>query len=172
MSQKVVGDLNDKQKLFCKEYLIDLNGTQAAIRAGYSEKTAGQQAEQLLKKLEIAAYVQELKEKRSEKTEITAEMVLRELAKIGFSNIQDYIKEGFTISEISKLNKDHAAAIESVKIKEIHGDFPATEVTFKLHDKLSALEKIAKHIGFFSEDNKQRVLGEQVFMIGGQKIQF
>ena len=65
-----------KQEQFCREYVIDLNGTQAAIRAGYSEKTAGQIAEQNLKKLEIKSYVQSLMDERSEKTQITAEYVL------------------------------------------------------------------------------------------------
>lgn len=68
--------MTPKQEQFVKEYLIDLNATQAAIRAGYSAKTAGQQAEQLLKKLEIAEAVQIAMDERSERTEITADYVL------------------------------------------------------------------------------------------------
>ena len=59
--------LNEKQKQFCEEYIIDLNGTQAAIRAGYSAKTANEQAAQLLAKLSIQEYVQKIKNKRSER---------------------------------------------------------------------------------------------------------
>lgn len=70
--------LTPKQEMFCREYLIDLNGTQAAIRAGYSAKTAGQIAEQNLKKLEIQSYLEELKGERQESTKITAEWVLKE----------------------------------------------------------------------------------------------
>lgn len=173
MSKETKPILNDKQRLFCQEYLIDLNATQAAIRAGYSEKTAKDIGCENLAKPNIQEFIQELMAKRSEKTEITAERVLNELAKIGFSNIQDYIKEGYTLDEICKLEKDKASAIESVKIKQTHGDYPSTEVSFKLHDKLAALEKIAKHIGFFSEDNKQKQIPvKQVFQIGGQTIEF
>lgn len=149
-------ELTDKQKTFCHEYLLDLNGTQAAIRAGYSPKTANEQAAKMLAKASFQSYVQNLKSKRVERTEITVDKVLTELAKIGFSNIQDYIKQGFEISDISTLDKSAASAIESIKIKTMHGDFPSTEVSFKLHDKLSALEKIAKHIGFYEIDNKQK----------------
>lgn len=68
--------LTAKQQMFVKEYLIDLNATQAAIRAGYSEKTAGQIGEQNLKKLEIAAAIQEAMDKRFKKIEITSDYVL------------------------------------------------------------------------------------------------
>lgn len=68
--------LTPKQSLFVKEYLIDLNGTQAAIRAGYSEKTARQIAEENLSKPDIQAAVQEAMDKRAQKVEITAEYVL------------------------------------------------------------------------------------------------
>lgn len=172
MAEKTKEDLSPKQRLFCEEYLIDLNATKSALRAGYSPRTAQEIGSENLSKPLIQSYIQELKSRRSEKTEITAQKVLNELAKIGFSNIQDYIKEGFTIDEISKLEKDKASAIESVKIKQIYGDFPSTEVSFKLHDKLSALEKIAKHIGFFSEDNKQKVSPiKQIFKIGDTEIE-
>jgi phage terminase small subunit len=74
--QKKMPDLTPKQAMFCKEYIIDLNGTQAAIRAGYSQKTARQIADQLLSKLDIQQYVQSLMDKRVERTEITADYVL------------------------------------------------------------------------------------------------
>lgn len=68
--------LTPKQETFCREYLVDLNGTQAAIRAGYSEKTANEQSAQLLAKLSIKEYVQSLMDKRAERTDITADYVL------------------------------------------------------------------------------------------------
>jgi len=70
--------MNDKQRTFCKEYMKDLNGTQAAIRAGYSEKTAKQIANQLLSKLDLKEYIAELKKERAEACEVDAEWVLRE----------------------------------------------------------------------------------------------
>lgn len=74
--------LNDKQATFVREYLIDLNATQAAIRAGYSEKTAASQGERLLRNVEVAAAIQEAMDKRSERTEIDADWVLKRWAKI------------------------------------------------------------------------------------------
>lgn len=148
--------LTDKQQKFCDEYLVDLNATQAAIRAGYSEKTAHSIGNENLIKPEIQNYIKEKQIALSESTKITTEMVCKELAKIGFSNIQDYIKKGFTIENIQSLKREHAAAISSIETETIHFDGGSnTKVKFKLHDKLSALEKLAKHIGFFKEDNEQ-----------------
>jgi len=80
--------LTEKQKRFCEEYLVDLNATQAAVRAGYSPKTAGRIAGENLKKLEIQNYISELMQKRSERTRITADNVLKELQKVAFSDIK------------------------------------------------------------------------------------
>lgn len=148
--------LTPKQKRFCEEYIIDLNGTKAAIRAGYSKYAAQQiSSENMLKPL-IADFIKELQDKLSKDTQITAQMVLNELAKVGFSNIQDYIKEGFTIADIQKLTSNHAAAIESISVENTQTQFGVNEkIKFKLHDKLAALDKIGKHIGFFKEDNNQ-----------------
>lgn len=68
--------ITPKQQLFVKEYLVDLNATQAAIRAGYSEKTAASQGERLLRNVEVAAYIKEQLNKRMNKVDITAEYVL------------------------------------------------------------------------------------------------
>lgn len=80
--------LTDKQKRFCEEYLVDLNATQAAIRAGYSERTAEQIAYKLVKKSSVSEYLRSLKEKRSSRTEITADRVLAAIAEIGFGKFQ------------------------------------------------------------------------------------
>lgn len=155
MAKAKGGDLNDKQILFCKEYLIDLNGTQAAIRAGYSIKTAQQISNQLLLKLVIQSKIQELKTKRADKLEITSDMVLAELAKLGFSDISEFFNDGYSIKPLSDL-KDKSKCIQSIQVEDTVGEFGNSRtVKFKLHDKLSALEKIAKHIGFFEKDNEQ-----------------
>lgn len=78
--------LTEKQKKFCKEYLIDLNATQSAIRAGYSPKTAGSTASENLKKPEIQNYLSKLMQERSERTGITADNVLKEIQKVAFSD--------------------------------------------------------------------------------------
>ena len=91
--------LSLKQAQFVREYLIDLNATQAAIRTGYSAKTAKQQGARLLTVVDVAAAVEAGMAKRSERTEITADMVVRELAKIGFSDIRRAVKWGSRLVE-------------------------------------------------------------------------
>lgn len=94
--------LNPKQKRFCEEYIIDLNGAQAAIRAGYSKKTAKTIANQLLTKLDLQSYVAELMAKRSKKTEITAENVLQGIAGIAFS---EKVKVGDNLKGLEMLGR-------------------------------------------------------------------
>lgn len=153
--------LTPKQKRFCQEYVIDLNGTQAAIRAGYSKKTANIQAAQHLTKLSVQNYIQTLQEKKREKMEVTAEMVIAELAKVGFSNIQDLIEEGNTTKDISEISKDKAASVSSIKKITTSGGTEGNEwvkesVEFRLYDKVSALEKLGRHLGIFEKDNGQK----------------
>ncbi len=164
------GDLTDKQKLFCQEYLKDLNGTQAAIRAGYSAKTANRIGSENLSKLGIVDFLKKLMDQRSERCEITADMVLRELASIGFSKITDFLKveevdkpigeqdehgneitinmKDVIIFDTDKISKDKIAAISEIKMTK-------DGISLKLHDKVRALENISKHIGFFEKDNEQ-----------------
>lgn len=150
--------LNPKQRRFCEEYLIDLNGSAAAIRAGYSTKTARQIASEYLTKPNILKYIQELKDKRSERTEITADMVIKELAKVGFSNIQDYIEDGNSIQDISKVEQPKAAAVAAIETSESTSKDGTVTVNtkFKLYNKVDALEKIGKHLGIFEADNRQK----------------
>jgi len=152
--------LNAKQKQFVKEYLIDLNATQAAIRAGYSEKTARQIATENLAKPDISAAIEEAMAKRSERTEITQDMVLRELAKIGFSNMQDYMKstkDGDPYLDFSSLTRDQAAALTEVTIEDFRDGRgedirDVRRVKFKLADKRAALVDIGKHLGMFKDE--------------------
>ena len=81
-------ELTDRQARFCEEYLIDLNATQAAIRAGYSEKTAREQAAQNLSKLNIQEKIAELKAERSKRTEITQDSVIQELAAVARAEVK------------------------------------------------------------------------------------
>lgn len=92
--------LTEKQKRFCEEYLIDLNATQAAIRAGYSVKTAYSIGEENLKKPEIQKMISELQNKQSERTQITADTVLKELEKIAFADTEITGKEKIKALEL------------------------------------------------------------------------
>ena len=153
---KIIG-LTDKQEKFCQEYLCDLNGTQAAIRAGYSEDTAGQIAGANLKKLEIQNRIAELKKALSEKTGITQQMVLDELASVGFSNLQNYFEDDLSVKTLSELDEKKGRAISGIKktVVTFQGG-ESTTIEFKLHDKIKSLELLCKHLGFFEKDNKQK----------------
>ncbi len=152
-----MADLTPRQEQFCQEYLVDLNGTQAAIRAGYSKKTANEQASQLLAKLNIGDRVAELQAKRAERLEITADDVLREYARIGFADMADYYEEGGKLKSIHDLG-DKSRVVGEVQTETFVGEAgTTTKVKFKLHDKLKALDSVGKHIGFYLEDNKQKL---------------
>lgn len=140
-----------KQQRFIEEYLVDLNGTQAAIRAGYSEKTACEQAVRLLANVRIQQAIQEAMHKRSERTGITADMVLRELAKIGFSNMRNYAAWGPSYVHLmnsSEISEDDCAAVQEVTQTVTES---GVNIKFKLHDKKGSLELIGKHLGMFVE---------------------
>jgi phage terminase small subunit len=155
-------ELTPKIKRFCEEYLKDLNGTQAAIRAGYSAKTANEQSSKLLAKVNIQNYVSELKKSLSDKNEGLAQQVIDELKKLGFANIQDYIGPQNDIKDLTTIARDNAAAVESIKktVTEFGGAGDSsgkkTTIQFKLYDKISALEKLGRHLGIFELDNQQK----------------
>ena len=143
--------LTDKQQRFVEEYLIDLNATQAAIRAGYSVKNAGKIGPELLGKTRVKLAIDKAMAERSRRTGITQDRVLQELAKIAFVNATDVINmDEATIR--GDVNREDTAAIASVKVKTIpgeEGDIVEREV--KMCDKLKALELIGKHLGMFTD---------------------
>lgn len=159
--------LNARQKRFVEEYLVDLNGTQAAIRAGYSKKTSGQMAFDLLKIPEILAAITQAQEDRSKRTQITQDAVLKELARIGFSDIRKVAQWGPTVLKVV-LDKDGEDSgktapyhgVRLVNVEDIDDDTAAaiSEVSHgkdglkvKLHDKKGALVDIGRHLGMFKD---------------------
>lgn len=137
--------LTAKQERFVAEYLIDLNATQAAIRAGYSEKSAHVIGPENLGKPIIAAAIAEAQAKRSERTQITQDMVLAEIARIGFSDLRKAVSwsgQTVTLKHSEELDDDTAAAVSEVALTQ-------SGLRIKMHDKLSALEKLGKHLGMF-----------------------
>jgi phage terminase small subunit len=154
--------LNDKQDRFCLEYLIDLNATAAAKRAGYSEDTAYSIGHELLKKPEIQDRIARLKAERSIRTQITADRVLEELAIVGFSNVQDYIVDDDGRIEVTRsAGEGSIRAVSSIRRKKKkygHGENQSdeVEVELKLWPKVSALEKMGQHLGIFEKDNQQK----------------
>lgn len=147
--------LNPRQRQFVFEYLVDFNATEAAIRAGYSVKTARQIASQNLSKLNIQRAIREAMNERAERTKVTADRVLLEYARIGFSDIRDYVswdeKGKVSFKDSSGLSEDAAAAI--LEVSESITENGRTR-KFKLHSKTAALSDMAKHLGLFEKDNR------------------
>jgi len=154
--------LTDKQQRFCEEYIIDLNATQAALRAGYCANSVNKVGPANLVKVGIREEIQRLKSERSDRLQIEADSVVKELAIVAFSNIRDYLTvnedgdvflKGFDGIEAEKL-----AAIESIKVNTTRKKDESREYTttqFKLHSKLNALEQLGRHLGIYEKDNEQ-----------------
>jgi phage terminase small subunit len=145
--------LNSRQSRFVEEYLVDLNGKQAAIRCGYSKATAEAQASRLLRNVQVRVALEDAMRARSRRTEVTAGRVLNELAKIAFSNMRDYWPspgEGF---DLLRLDEDRTAAIKEITIDEKvdRAGVLHRRTHLKLHDKLGALTSLARHLGFFTD---------------------
>lgn len=153
--------LEPKQRRFCQEYVVDMNASAAAVRAGYSSKTAKEQGYRLLTNVLVQEEVQRLKEKAAKRAEITADMVIAELAKIGFSNIQDFVGKDNSTVDLSKIESARAAAVSGVKVTTSTTGMGKSrqvekKVEFRLHDKRAALENLGKHLGVFEKDNQQK----------------
>lgn len=149
--------LTEKQRSFIEEYLVDLNATQAALRAGYSEKTAYSQGQRLLKNVEIQDIIQERMKERSKRTEVTSDRVVEELAKIAFSDLKDFVhwdENGVTILDSEHVDGSVLAEIsETTNIQTFPngGESERIQKKVKPHDKMKALEMLGKHLGMFKE---------------------
>lgn len=143
--------LTEKQQRFVDEYLIDLNATQAAIRAGYSVKTAKDIGCQNLAKLNIQQAISEKMAERSKRTGVNQDRIVMELAKIAFVNAADVIdSDDATIKKGA--TADDTAAIQSVKVKVIPTkEGEGVEREIRLNDKLKALELLGKHLGMWND---------------------
>lgn len=140
--------LTQKQRRFVEEYLTDLNATQAAIRAGYSKKTAGATGHENLRKPEIAAAVEAANNERSRRTGITADMVIQELAKLAMSNMGNYYDAEGNLIPVHELPEHATAAIHEVIEEEVG---PVKRRKYKLADKGINLERLGKHFRIFGE---------------------
>lgn len=154
--------LTNRQKRFVEEYLIDLNGMQAAIRAGYSKKTASVIAAQNLIKLNVIEYLQVKQAKLQKRTEVTQDNVILELAKLAFSDMRSFVSwgsSGVKLNDSNNLKDADAACVAEVSetvTKE------GGSIKFKLHDKRGALELLGKHLG---------ILGDRLHLSGSLEIE-
>ena len=152
-----MADLEPRQQRFCGEYIIDLNATQAAIRAGYSENSAQQQSSDLLLKPLIQAEVDRLKEMRSLRTEITADKVLTETYLLASSDIAEAFDETGALKPIREIPARIRKAISSIEVEKLFeyvGDekeHVGYTQKIKLWDKVKTLELLGKHLKLFSD---------------------
>lgn len=154
--------MTDKQKRFVEEYLIDLNATQAAIRAGYSPANADTIGYQQLQKTPVKNAIAQAQAERSKRTGVSQDRIIRELAKIAFSNLPDIV-DPFDGSVIATADRDDLACIQSIKVKTTEG---STEREVKLADKMRALELLGKHLGMFKDRLEVSGLEEEKSKLG------
>ncbi len=171
--------LTDKQERFCYEYCIDYNATQAAIRAGYSSKTAAEIGRQALNKKHIKDKIKQLQESLAETAGISALRVIQEHAKIAFSNAGQ-IRDGWMkLKDFENLTDDEKACIQSVSTKTTKRNIDGEEVedvfvNVKMYDKQKSLDSISKMLGF-DAPIKQEITGKdgsELFPVKDQKIIF
>ncbi|MFG1206907.1 terminase small subunit [Xanthobacter flavus] len=146
--------LTKKQAEFVREYLVDLNATQAAIRAGYSKRTARFMAAENLAKPNIAAAVEAAMAERAARTEITADRVLRELAKLAFFDIRKAFRPDGSLKPLNEMDDETAASIAGLEVSEFtDGDGGAIGYLkkIKIADKRAALVDIGRHLGMWND---------------------
>jgi phage terminase small subunit len=144
-----------KREQFCREYLIDFCATDAAIRAGFSAKSAKVQAWDLMQMPEIQERIKELQNDLAKRTEITQDRVLAEYAKIAFSDMRHFAAwdaNGVTLMPSCLLSEDDAVCVAEVS-QTVTKD--GGSIKFKLHDKKGALDSICKMLGFNAPDKNE-----------------
>lgn len=143
--------MTKKQKRFVEEYLIDLNATQAAIRAGYSPKAAYSIGSENLRKPEIRACIEKAMAEQSKRTGINQDRIIIELAKIGLLNPKNLINfDEATVKE--EATEEDLAAISSIRVKRFPTkDGEGIEREVKMYDKTKALELLGRHFGMFKD---------------------
>jgi len=167
MAGKARTDLSPRERMFVREYLIDMNATQAGIRAGYSPKKIGGNIHRVLWRPRVRAALEAAMAVRERDLQIDATEVLREIARLGFANLLDYVAvnaDGTADVDLSGLTRDRAAAIAEITVFEDSGPRGvgrrgkegrgragrgAKGVRLKLADKPRSLNMLGKHLGLF-----------------------
>jgi phage terminase small subunit len=157
--------LTPKQEAFCREYLIDFNGTQAAIRAGYAEGSAKVQASRLLTNANVSTYLSQTIGKATEESGVTIQRVVKEFARIAFLDPQELLNSDGSIKAIEDMPEDARRAIGGLEIKETwdnDGEEPVRSTLSKLKmiDKKGALDSLGKYLKMFIERHEHDHKGE------------
>ena len=147
--------MTPRQERFISEYLVDLCGAKAAIRAGYSAKTAKEQASRLLTNANVRAAIENGKASQLERAELSADRVLEELRRVAFSNLVDFFDVDGNLKPVQDLTPEQGSGLASLELilKNAEGGNGKVDrvLKLKLCDKLRALELLAKHYGLLVE---------------------
>jgi phage terminase small subunit len=149
----------EKRVIFIREYMVDRNGTRAAIAAGYARNSASVTASRMLRNAKVQVEIEEITQERLKRLEVTAGNVLRELAKIAFANIGDYLAvqdDGSISIDLSRIGPLEAAAITDLKIEECVTGSGQNQKRFRrtrlrLTSKTTALELLGKHLKLWTD---------------------
>jgi phage terminase small subunit len=155
--------LNPKRQRFVEEYLVDLNATQAAIRAGYSPRTANEQGAQLLAILSVREAVDQALAERSRKAGFSEERVMRELARVGFGDPRSVLRwgpGGVKLRDSAELTDDEAAMIAEVAETK-------DGMRIKMHSKLDALKLIGQRLSMWTDNQNLNLAGGVTVRIEG-----
>jgi phage terminase small subunit len=142
-------DLTVKQRRFVEEYLVDLNATQAAIRAGYNQKSASRIGPENLEKPVIKAEITKAMAERSKRTQIEADQVLQRLGAVAFADIGDVVevRDGaVVIKDTANLSPEQRASIAAISQSDKGG------IRVRLRDNVAALKLIGQHLGMFRQE--------------------
>jgi phage terminase small subunit len=152
--------MTDLQKRFAEEYVVDYHITDAGKRAGIQGDNIKVTAWKMLQLPEVQAYVEQLQDEAANRASITKDMWVAEWAKLGFSNIQNYMDDSLNPKLLSEVKDPQA--IKSVKktTSKSEDGFEKETVEFVLHDKVAGLLNLGKHFGWYDEDNKQKIQPE------------
>ena len=143
--------LTPKQTRFVEEYLVDLNGKQAGIRAGYAPASAEVQPSRLLRKAKVQKALEAAMQARSKRTEVTADFSVTEFAKVAFANVWDFLPK--KARRLTYLESTRTAPRLSRRLPSLRRSIPPwvlhCRTRLKLHDKQAALASLARHLGMF-----------------------
>lgn len=155
--------LTRKQQLFVAEYLIDLNATNAAIRAGYSENSAQEQASRLLSKAIVSEEIERKQGKKLGKLEISAERVLQEFARLAFYDPGKFFEDDGSLKRVKDLDDDTRMAMSGLEVMEMFEGTGDEKHAYgllkkvKLASKLTALESLGKHLKLFGDSAQNAI---------------
>ena len=178
--------MTEAQKRFCDEYLIDLNATRA-YKVAYprckKDETANAASSRMLRNVKVQEYISERQQEIEQRTEITQDMVIKELANIAFFNIKNIYNGNGTLKAVKDIDEETIRAISSVKVLQKAGamkinidmdgkdnEVPIEHIQeqtieFKTNDKVKALELLGKHLGMFNDINVNMKNAVQVELV-------